>query len=433
MRRLFPVLALLISVISQTLAITYTVHDLGLLPGAKTTWAHAINDRGEIVGWAEMPSGLRYPVYWSQDGQISRIGNLSGYNARGEGINSSGQIAGHASYGGFFFDPLAGVRQYSGGGCTAINDAGWHVGNRNRKASLWYPDGTFLELGSLPGHLYSMAYGINNEGVVVGESYTDYFLAKAFLWTSDRGMEDLHGLGGRWTYAYDINNKGQVVGRSRTTSYQYEDHACLWEADGSITDLSAISGQYTDHSGAQAINEWGTIVGQSSYVAAVWEADTHKLVKLPLLPGFTGGETIDINNRGMIVGYCSHYLSEPHYSHAALWVPMIRQIQIDIKPGESPNKVNLDSKGRLPVAILGTAEFDATSVDPATIRLAVAQPIRWHSEDVNADGLLDLMLHFQTSDLAISIVDTEVKLTGQTLAGEDIEGVDSIIPVHAGK
>ena len=47
-------------------------------------------------------------------------------------------------------------------------------------------------------------------------------------------------------------------------------------------------------------------------------------------------------------------------------------MDIDIKPGSDPNPINPGSNGLIPVAILSSEDFDATTVDPATIELAVA-------------------------------------------------------------
>ncbi len=45
-------------------------------------------------------------------------------------------------------------------------------------------------------------------------------------------------------------------------------------------------------------------------------------------------------------------------------------VEIDIKPGSDPNSINLSSAGVIPVAILSSATFDATTVNPDTIFLA---------------------------------------------------------------
>ncbi|UCB52150.1 MAG: hypothetical protein JSV10_09215, partial [Candidatus Zixiibacteriota bacterium] len=85
-------------------------------------------------------------------------------------------------------------------------------------------------------------------------------------------------------------------------------------------------------------------------------------------------------------------------------------VHLDIKPRSCPNPFNAQPKGMLPVAILGTEDFDATSVDPATVMLEGVSPLRWHYEDVatpfdpgedscdctteGPDGHMDLTLKF---------------------------------------
>lgn len=111
----------------------------------------------------------------------------------------------------------------------------------------------------------------------------------------------------------------------------------------------------------------------------------------------------------------------------ALMIKMIK-VSIDIKPGSFPNSINLGSKGNVPVAILSSPAFDATTVDRNTVIFAGASPlsIGQTPEDVNGDGLLDVVLHFKTQDLNLQPGDTEACLTGKTLAGQDIEGCDSV-------
>lgn len=47
-------------------------------------------------------------------------------------------------------------------------------------------------------------------------------------------------------------------------------------------------------------------------------------------------------------------------------------------------------------------------------------------EDVNSDGLLDLVVHVATDALQLSETDTEAILEGQTFEGTSITGVDSV-------
>ncbi|MCH8148088.1 MAG: hypothetical protein IH987_08875 [Planctomycetes bacterium] len=118
-------------------------------------------------------------------------------------------------------------------------------------------------------------------------------------------------------------------------------------------------------------------------------------------------------------------------------IPIITVV-IDIKPGSDPNSINLGSHGVVPVAILTTGEFDATTVDPDTINLAGASiALRGNGrrllasyEDVDDDGDDDLMLHIETENLQLETGATEAILTGKTFDGQDISGMDTIVIVN---
>lgn len=105
-------------------------------------------------------------------------------------------------------------------------------------------------------------------------------------------------------------------------------------------------------------------------------------------------------------------------------------VVIDIKPGSFPNSINPKSKGTIPVAILTTATFDATTVDPATVRFGrtgtEAASVHAALEDVDLDGDTDLILHFNTQTTGIQCGDTSASLTGETLDGQMIQGSDAI-------
>jgi hypothetical protein len=109
------------------------------------------------------------------------------------------------------------------------------------------------------------------------------------------------------------------------------------------------------------------------------------------------------------------------------------EVVIDIKPGEEPNPINLGSRGVVPVVVCGSATFDASSVDPATFTLAGGGVrVRPNGElmaklvDVNGDGYLDWLLHFETTELQLTADSTEAVLEGMTRDGRLIRGVDSV-------
>jgi hypothetical protein len=107
---------------------------------------------------------------------------------------------------------------------------------------------------------------------------------------------------------------------------------------------------------------------------------------------------------------------------------MPREISIDIRPGEFPNNVNPKSDGLLPVAILTTNDFDATSVDPVTVQFGPggARASKYQLEDVDDDNDVDLLLRFRVLETGIHCGDTTVGLVGNTISGQPLTGNDSI-------
>jgi len=128
---------------------------------------------------------------------------------------------------------------------------------------------------------------------------------------------------------------------------------------------------------------------------------------------------------------------------------IIISIELDIKPQSCPNPFNTKSQGKLPVAILGTEDFDVMEVDPATVLLEGVPPLRWNYKDVSrpvdpryddcdctpdgADGYMDLTLKFNHQEILDSIApvyDGEVRiltLTGMTYDSIPIEGHDCVV------
>lgn len=113
-----------------------------------------------------------------------------------------------------------------------------------------------------------------------------------------------------------------------------------------------------------------------------------------------------------------------------------RLVQIDIRPGESPNVINLKSKGLIPVAVLSSERFDATALDPSAIRFAGASvAVRGKDRpladrlDIDGDGDLDLRVRFETSALTIPAGATSAILAGIGPDGWPIEGKDDIVVV----
>lgn len=124
---------------------------------------------------------------------------------------------------------------------------------------------------------------------------------------------------------------------------------------------------------------------------------------------------------------------------------------MDIKPGSCPNPLNVKSKGVLPIAVTGTADFDVTLIDVATLELSAEgsegiPPLRWRYEDVatpfngtlcgchkmRADGFMDLTLKFQTQDVVEALGNVNdgdeiiLVLSGNLLDGTSFLSADCV-------
>ncbi|UCH82945.1 MAG: T9SS type A sorting domain-containing protein [Candidatus Latescibacterota bacterium] len=138
--------------------------------------------------------------------------------------------------------------------------------------------------------------------------------------------------------------------------------------------------------------------------------------------------------------------------------PLVQEVYFDIKPTSCPNPLNINpfqkrqknakakKGGVLPVAILGTEDFDVHDIDISTILLVGVAPIRHDYEDVTTpydgmecgcatdgpDGFMDLTLKFEKMEIvaalgAIGPGDiVPLKITGELNSGIPIEGVDCV-------
>lgn len=121
-------------------------------------------------------------------------------------------------------------------------------------------------------------------------------------------------------------------------------------------------------------------------------------------------------------------------------------VGFDVKPRSCPNPVNAKSRGVVPAAVLGSADFDVNDIDLASVQLEGVSPFMWDYEDVGgpfggdlcgcsvsgSDGYGDLALKFDTQQLIDAIGpspggELTLTLTGALLDGTPIEGQDCII------
>jgi probable HAF family extracellular repeat protein len=305
--------------------VTYSLTDLGFLPGANASLCNEVNEVGQVAGWSGFsPGGITHGFVW-QNGTMTDIGDLPGGvdNSLASDINDLGQVAGES----LTTTGLRGVLWQNGtmtdlgdlpGGedfssARAINNAGQIVGESGGPSGgrgfIWQ-NGVMTDLGTFPGGTSNViAVDINNQGQVVGTCgviNSDH----GFIWQNGimTDLGDLPG-GSNYSAAAGINGLGHVVGRSIGAGTNDWPRAVLWK-NGSMIELGTIVGTLT-FCEAEAINDVGQIVGfcevSTGTRALIWDGIAQPLDLNNLLDssgdGWVLNYAFDINNNGQIIGY----------------------------------------------------------------------------------------------------------------------------------
>ena len=245
-------------------------------------------------------------------------------------------------------------------------------------------------------------------------------VSSAGVSTIENGPVTVDGVGSTWTNRWDLAigygtlniTGGGLVSVARTLRTPMQSSlinmstggmlALDGEADDSLVDfLGLIDGTDAIRYWDDSISDWADIMG------ATYGRDY----------------TLNYLTEGDLDGYTVLTVDN-----------LLTNVSIDIKPGGDTNNINLDSNGNIAVAIFSTDDFDATTVDPATITLADARvkargkrgDLMSFFKDVDLDGLLDLLVHIDTQGLVLGDGDVEAQLTGETFDGLSIFGTDAI-------
>lgn len=228
--------------------------DLGTLPqGGYESVGNAVNSRGELIGFAldAIPdsNSLACPGFcptqtraflW-QGGVMQDLGTLGGPDALAQFINEQGQIVGW-SY--TSSDPNT--------SCPSVFSL--TIGS-----FIWDKQTGMKSVGTLGGTC-TIATGLNNRGMVVGNDVSNDQIQRAFLWNNN-SIQDLGGTAaGSDTAGEAVNDNGEIAGFAVFPG-DAVGHAALWRKVGDITDLGAVD--QDTFSFASAINSTTQIVGAS--------------------------------------------------------------------------------------------------------------------------------------------------------------------------
>ena len=351
-----------------TLPTKYTVVDLGTLSGGNFSQPFAINSSNVIAGSSNLSNSDQHSVLWSK-GQMTDLGTLGGANSIAFGINDSESVVGEAEssasdpnkedFCGFGthlicqpfvwqnndmtpFPTLGG----NNGVANWVNRSGTVVGQAESATEdskcaapqklhflpVMWKNGRAIRLPIQKGDRDGIAFGINNDGQIVGTSgtcaaFNPIFLnnlqpVHALLW-EHRKLVDMGSLGGlTGNEALFINNRGQAVGLSDLAG-DTTFHGFLWTKATGMQDLGTYPGDVG--SAAISINDQGVVAGLSvidvngDSRAVVWNngvlTDLNTLVQAnPPLYLITA---CAINNNGEISGLGVTSNGEIHTYRAA--------------------------------------------------------------------------------------------------------------------
>jgi probable HAF family extracellular repeat protein len=285
---LFGTIAML-SAAAPLRAVTYSITDLGVLPGQNTqSYAYGINNLGEVTGYGTGPS--------------SPSGNTAFVWKPGTGMQSIGVPASGTLTQGF-----------------DINDAGQVTGNSlvsgGNVAFLYTPGGGFTTLGTLASQFASVGYGLNNAGAVAGFSRSSLFSpTNAVLSTGGGNFSAIPGFSGTPTTAYDINNSGIVTGAGILGTSPQVGHAFTYNpATGVAADLGTI-GANTNVSVGYGISDGGQVTGYAQ-VGGANRAFLYTpglgMVNLGSLTSNFETTGYAVNNAGQVLGFSGNSDQKP--------------------------------------------------------------------------------------------------------------------------
>ena len=266
-----------------------TFTDLGDFTSADdVSQAWGINSLGQVVG---VTGGGAF----FYNGTLNA---LSPTDIFARGINTAGTIVGYTGWAEAFVIQNGVATDLGNGLATAINTSGQIAGASQPpgipnpstltwEATVWQPDLTPTYLGFLGTGVESRGYAMNDAGQVAGTSYLtpSYAPLHAFLY-SNGTMTDIDTFNSDGSWAWGINNNGVVVGMVDDGLFSGYEYDAFVYIGGTMIDLNTLiaSGSNLILLQANGINDSGEIVGDAISTS---DNTVHGFLLTPIAPEIT--------------------------------------------------------------------------------------------------------------------------------------------------
>lgn len=251
-----------------------------------------------------------------------------------QSINNLGIGAGFGASTFFGSSPLSGSWNANNGTATlvplpagqtlgrvyGINDTSQMAGSANggsleRAASYTPGSGQFLTQSFADGGVLTTAYGINNNGRIIGQGLNPnnaavirgFYLDPGDTVATDIGS--LESLGHNSAIAFAVSQNGLIVGSSSFNA-GVDARPFIWQQGVGMQEIPLLEG--TSQGSARGVNAWGQVVGNMSSATSVLfmydGAQTWRLQDLLVdatgwdLVGGTSNAAFGIADNGTIVG-----------------------------------------------------------------------------------------------------------------------------------
>jgi probable HAF family extracellular repeat protein len=214
--------------------------DLGSLYGAPDSYGFALNNSGNVVGVSDIAlQSNEQHAFLYRRGLMTDIGaSVGDGSSYAAAINNEDEVAVNLGNHAFLYHKGK-VLDLGAFTPTAINDQGQIAGDDDAGNAVVYSRGKLKNLGSLGG-LGASAYAINQRGQIAGGSPTATGRGGAFLYSEGK-MINLGTTSDSLplSLAFGLNDNGDVVGEVYNNGLNGAYHAFVYQ-NGAMFDLNEL-------------------------------------------------------------------------------------------------------------------------------------------------------------------------------------------------